>query len=114
MCETVPVTEALFDLFLAGCGGRHIFVPHEEITDEHLDAKVHAAEREYGFSAWQRNAVIITTPATQEGIEKFRAVARRAGYRAYISNEESRCGPAMIEFCEITLVRFDVRASMVG
>ena len=118
MSESKVVTPDLFKLCMAGCGNRHFFISHKEIIGGLLEEKVGCAEKEYGINAWHRNIGVITTPVTKDEMARFRAILRTAGYRAYISNEESEYGSAMsgvtLEFCEIVLVRVDVAERTVG
>lgn len=108
MGDTVIMTKELFNSFFRGCGGRHLFVAHEEITFMRLEEKVQMVEHEYGINAWQKNVCLVTTPVTNEERALFRSVARALGYQAYISNEDASCASLVVEFCEIILIRIDV------
>lgn len=118
MSESTVVTPDLFKLCMAGCGNHHFFISHKEIIEGFLEKKVEGAERDYGINAWHRNIGAITTPVSKDDVVRFRAIARRAGYRAYISNEELLYGGGTscvtIEFCEIVLVRVDVAQCVTG
>ncbi len=113
--KKLEITEQLFEKFLVGRKGLHVFIQHDDIVDNYFQEKIRIAEHRHGFSAWQRNVGIVTTPVNIVTKRRIRAVAKDAGYLAYISNEEIFSGADVVEYCEILLTRVDVHiAGAVG